>query len=60
MHTFSGKVIEGKKLGRTIEFPTANIALSPDNTDLSAGTYGLSGKIDGKLYYGIGVYLLDL
>lgn len=51
----SWEVIHGKHLGRTIGFPTANVAFFDE--DLSAGTYGLSGVIDGKKYYGIGVYL---
>lgn len=51
----SWEVIHGKHLGRTIGFPTANVAFFDD--DLSPGTYGLSGIIDGKKYYGIGVYL---
>ncbi len=55
----SGIVIEGKKLGRTIGFPTANISLPCSCTDLSAGTYGLSGIVRGEDYYGIGVFLED-
>lgn len=52
-------VIEWKKLGRTIGFPTANISLPCSCTELSAGTYGLSGIIRWKEYYGIGVFLDD-
>ncbi len=55
----SGIVIEWKKIGRTIGFPTANIALPCHCTDLSAWTYGLSGIIRWETYYGIGVFLQD-
>ena len=59
MNTLSGIVIEGKKLGRTIGFPTANISLPCSCTDLRAGTYGLSALVQWGNYYGIGVYLAD-
>lgn len=50
-----GTVIHGKKLGRTIGFPTANIDIS--KTPLSPGTYGFETTIDGKIYHGIGAHL---
>ncbi len=53
--TLSGTVIHGKKLGRTIGFPTANIDIS--KTPLSPGTYGFETTIDSKTYYGIGAHL---
>ena len=59
MNTLSGIVIEGKKLGRTIGFPTANISLPCSCTDLSAGTYGLRALVRWEDYYGIGVFLTD-
>lgn len=59
MDTISGVVIHGKHLGRTIGFPTANIALPATSSSLSAGTYGLSAIVQGKKLYGIGVYLLE-
>ena len=59
MDTISGVVIHGKHLGRTIGFPTANIALPATSSSLSAGTYGLSAIVQGKKFYGIGVYLLE-
>ena len=60
MDTISGVVIHGKHLGRTIGFPTANIALPNESSHLDAGTYGLSATVRGKELYGIGVYLRDL
>jgi riboflavin kinase/FMN adenylyltransferase len=56
---FSGEVIHGKHLGRTIGFPTANVALSHECYDIADGTYGLSAIVDGERHYGIGVYLRD-
>lgn len=56
----SGIVIEGKKLGRTIGFPTANISLPCECTNLEEGTYGLSAIVGGKSFYWVGVYLRDL
>lgn len=53
--TLNGTVIHGKKLGRTIGFPTANIDIS--KTPLSPGTYGFETSINGQKYYGIGAHL---
>lgn len=55
--SFSGIVIEGKKLWRTIGFPTANLSLPCSCSSLEAGTYGLKGIIRWETYYGIGVFL---
>lgn len=51
---FSGTIIEGKKIGRTIGFPTANIALS-ENYKLipKNGVYIVSGVIEDRLLYGM-------
>lgn len=51
---FSGTIIEGKKIGRTIGFPTANIALS-ENYKLipKNGVYVVSGLIEERLLYGM-------
>lgn len=50
----SGKVIEGKKIGRTIGFPTANIEI-PENYKLlpKNGVYIVSCIIKDVLYYGM-------
>lgn len=51
---FSGKVIEGKQIGRTIGFPTANIQLQESYKMLPKnGVYVISSKIDDVLYYGM-------
>ncbi len=50
----SGEVVMGKKIGRTIQYPTANLGLKekyklvPKN-----GVYIVKSEIDGNLYFGI-------
>lgn len=56
----SGVVIEGKKLGRTIGFPTANISVPCECTNLEEGTYGLSAIVWWESLYGVWVYLRGL
>jgi riboflavin kinase/FMN adenylyltransferase len=50
-----GKVIHGNKLGRTIGFPTANVAMyDPLKIIPAFGVYGVSMQLaDGKLVYGM-------
>lgn len=52
--TFSGIVIHGKKLGRTIGYPTANIELVP--WVVADGVYALSVDYADKIYQGVGTY----
>lgn len=53
-YSFSGKVIKGKQLGRTIGFPTANIQIDeaykliPKN-----GVYIVKSSIDEKIHFGM-------
>jgi len=56
-HPFSilGKVIEGQKLGRTIGFPTANLAPDP-SCRLRHGIYAVRVDVGGKLYDGVANY----
>lgn len=50
----SGKVIEGKKLGRTLGFPTANIAVADAHKQVPGnGVYIVSSLILGKTVYGV-------
>jgi riboflavin kinase / FMN adenylyltransferase len=47
-----GTVIEGKRLGRTLGFPTANVR--PESEQLPPnGVYAVRVALDGKLYAGI-------
>lgn len=53
---FSGKVVEGNKIGRTINFPTANLKVDYDNklippTSVYAVTIEIENNVE--LYYGM-------
>ena len=51
---FSGKVIEGKKIGRTLGFPTANIEITENYKLLPKnGAYVINCNIDSSIYYGM-------
>ena len=49
-HCLSGLVISGKRLGRTIGIPTANIAVPPEVLVLPAGVYATRVVFDGQDY----------
>lgn len=50
----SGSVVEGKKLGRTINFPTANIKIEEDYKLIPQnGVYIASAIIEGKTVFGM-------
>ncbi len=51
---FSGIVIHGKKLGRTIGYPTANIELAPWLVE--DGVYALNIEFDDATYAGMWTY----
>ena len=51
----TGEVIHGKKLGRTLGFPTANIALDP-SCRLATGIYAVRVRLDGQLLGGVASY----
>ena len=51
---FSGKVVEGNKIGRMLGFPTANIELNDDAKLLPKdGIYAVHVKFSGKFYKGM-------
>ena len=53
-YMISGTVTHGKKLGRTIGFPTANIQVAEDYKLIPAiGVYVVGVKVQGKSYYGM-------
>jgi riboflavin kinase / FMN adenylyltransferase len=53
-YELSGKVDEGRKLGRTIGFPTANIETSDPNKLIPAdGVYAVRVKIENKIHKGM-------
>ena len=47
---------EGRHVGRSLGFPTANIHLPQDKYPLKAGVYAVTAKIGGALYRGIANY----
>lgn len=53
-YSFSGKVIKGKQLGRTIGFPTANIMIAEVEKIIpKKGVYVVEGSWDGNKYQGM-------
>ncbi len=48
-----GKVEEGRKVGRTLGFPTANLTYPAGKTPLKKGVYAVVARVDGKEYKGI-------
>ena len=54
-YSITGKVIPGKKIGRGMGFPTANIEISDEYKLISAvGVYSCRINIDRKKYFGMG------
>ena len=49
-HCLSGPVVSGKRLGRTMGIPTANIAVPPEVLVLPAGVYAARVAFDGQDY----------
>ncbi len=52
-HLIEGKVIEGNKIGRHLDFPTANFTYELDYCYPPHGVYFTVTMIDGKWYYSI-------
>ena len=46
----SGEVVEGKKLGQTLGFPTANILIDKNKFEIGAGVYVTFVILNGKIY----------
>ena len=51
-YTFSGKVVQGNQLGRTIDVPTANLWLPKTNLPIN-GVYGVKIQFEDKKFLGI-------
>ncbi len=49
-HLLMGTVVPGKRLGRTIGVPTANLSYGPERVKLPYGVYACRTEIDGKAY----------
>lgn len=52
-HILSGEVISGRKLGRTLGIPTANLALRSDAVKLPHGVYACKARVEGKEYLAV-------
>ncbi len=52
-YMLSGKVIDGKKLGRTIGFPTANLEINKQKVIPKKGVYYTNVKVNEKIFKGI-------
>lgn len=51
--TVHGTVVSGEKRGRTIGFPTANIACQKDALIPAVGVYAVTVDVDHTIYYGM-------
>jgi len=49
-HTLSGQVVEGRRLGHTLGFPTANVLLPEGTVCLKRGVYATKVTVEGKTY----------
>ena len=52
-YVLSGKVVHGKKLGRTMGFPTANLKYNQNFILPKVGVYYTNIKVNNKIYKGI-------
>ena len=52
-HILTGKVISGRKLGRTIGIPTANLSLPKEILLPKLGVYACRALLDGKSYIAV-------
>jgi riboflavin kinase/FMN adenylyltransferase len=54
LYAFTGKVVYGRQLGRTIGFPTANLEVKrPAEAKLPFGVYGIYAEWGGRKYKGM-------
>ena len=51
-YQLEGKVIKCKQLGRTIGFPTANMAIDEEMLVPKCGIYATKVYLDGEIYFG--------
>ena len=52
-HILSGEVVSGRKLGRTLGIPTANLSIPDGVVQLPFGVYACKATIEGKVYMAV-------
>ena len=52
-HILSGTVVSGRKLGRTLGIPTANLSLPEDVVNLPFGVYACKAEVEGDTYIAV-------
>lgn len=52
-HILSGEVVSGRKLGRTLGIPTANLSIPEGVVQLPFGVYACKAKVDGETYIAV-------
>lgn len=52
-HCLSGEVVSGRKLGRTLGIPTANLALPEGIAQLPYGVYACRATVEGETYIAV-------
>ncbi|MBQ6851554.1 MAG: bifunctional riboflavin kinase/FAD synthetase [Oscillospiraceae bacterium] len=52
-HMLTGTVVSGRKLGRTLGIPTANLHLPPEVVCLRHGVYACKVRIEGRQYLAV-------
>lgn len=52
-HVLSGEVISGRKLGRTLGIPTANLVMPEQLVKLPHGVYACKALVEGKSYLAV-------
>ncbi|MBN3662115.1 MAG: riboflavin biosynthesis protein RibF, partial [Ornithobacterium rhinotracheale] len=52
-YSLEGKVIHGDKIGRTLGFPTVNLAINDEKLIPKNGVYGVNVWIDGQKFQGL-------
>ena len=52
-HVLTGEVVEGRKIGRTIGIPTANLTIPKDVVQLRHGVYACKATVEGNTFLAV-------